>query len=635
MRVNKRHILYLGKYIEMSSSGFRAKHVVVLHRMNQAEQPDYQDSLKNELKQIGYLAEYPEESDSPETICQNILDTEAGIYDVTGYDANILIYLGVSIALNRPTIIIAKDDLEPLINVLQELNPLRYGDPADFSTRIGEAVRTKVESYHGSGMSPRFCAVCGLDCSARKPRQSPENEYLPIGADPDKDRAIFFHLTRAVKLFNLSRQELEGDFNLTVCKWVEEIKRSKIVFFHSREGNTRHSGSDNASTMVRTGIAIGLGIAWRMILKQGERMPTDLDGYKYVTWQSSATAFDATLGGAVRTLLSEASPYMGMYDPLIPVEAAEEDEESELILETDNSAEVELGENVVITEVNFSSYFPPQVEPDKRYGFYVYVHLENALEDVNLDVGKFKDELGNVIPTPKRSKQKARLQTGTPITIIPECNEIEFDPPQLTKRWNLPWSRFGFDLKAKPENADETLFVRVSIRVLGIEIAHIKCAIEVIKKVEKNKQDATQSGLLANPLATAKARSQTVTPYQRIFISYSRRDSRVAKAYKIAQTALGNDAFLDVDNLRAGEDWRAALARAIDEADIFQLFWSEHSASSEYCRYEWDYALKVRCPDDTCEGFIRPVYWREPMPSPPSELSRINFRFVPFEDQDD
>lgn len=157
-------------------------------------------------------------------------------------------------------------------------------------------------------------------------------------------------------------------------------------------------------------------------------------------------------------------------------------------------------------------------------------------------------------------------------------------------------------------------------------IVNIKCAIEITQNQGRVRH---KSVALDNPLATAKLQSQTVTPYQKIFISYFRQDTAVARAFKVAQTALGNKAFLDVDNLRA------ALARAIDAASIFQLFWPEHSASSEYCRYEWDYAQKARCPENNCEGFIRPVYWHKPMPLPPLELSHFNFKFVPFESHDD
>ena len=64
----------------------------------------------------------------------------------------------------------------------------------------------------------------------------------------------------------------------------------------------------------------------------------------------------------------------------------------------------------------------------------------------------------------------------------------------------------------------------------------------------------------------------------------------------------------------------------IDRATIFQLFWSENSSKSEYCRFEWEHALKKNR-----VGFIRPVYWKDPMPEPPDELGQFHFDYVELE----
>ena len=181
-----------------------------------------------------------------------------------------------------------------------------------------------------------------------------------------------------------------------------------------------------------------------------------------------------------------------------------------------------------------------------------------------------------------------------------------------------------FDFKLNQDLVSEVVVLRMSVQVAGIGIASISnCAIEVI---ESQQCDADE-----NPLAHAKSDNQTSTLYQNIFVSYSRRDRKITKRYKLAQIGLGNEAFIDVDDLRAAENWKAGLAKAIDDADVFQLFWSRNSANSKYCRYEWNYALEFRCPDSKCEGFIRPVYWKKPMPDPPPEVSHVNFKYVPFD----
>lgn len=281
--------------------------------------------------------------------------------------------------------------------------------------------------------------------------------------------------------------------------------------------------------------------------------------------------------------------------------------------------------------VQFSCYFPKDVTPNQRFGLHFYAHLqsEDIVKQVAQDVEKFSDELAGNIAKPKTANPTIQLETGMLLTVIPECDELEFDPPELSKKWHGDWTRFSFDFRAKPEHINDTLFVRVSVQVAGIEIAHIKCAIEV----------ANEKPPILNIRYTTKTQTdvtfetKTVNPYQRIFISYSHKDSKVAQLYKTAQVALGNEVFLDVDSLRAGENWKNALAKAIDSADILQLFWSENSANSEYCRYEWDYALQHKCPDNRCETFIRPVYWQQPMPQPPTELEHLNFKYAPFQDE--
>jgi hypothetical protein len=86
--------------------------------------------------------------------------------------------------------------------------------------------------------------------------------------------------------------------------------------------------------------------------------------------------------------------------------------------------------------------------------------------------------------------------------------------------------------------------------------------------------------------------------------------------------------LIDVDSLRSGEDWTDALMRLIDRADIFQLFWSQNSAQSQFCRQEWQYALQQeKLKGDT---FIRPVYWEQPLIPPPEELEPLHFAYVPL-----
>jgi hypothetical protein len=89
---------------------------------------------------------------------------------------------------------------------------------------------------------------------------------------------------------------------------------------------------------------------------------------------------------------------------------------------------------------------------------------------------------------------------------------------------------------------------------------------------------------------------------------------------------LGMQSLRDVHVLRSGEEWHPALLRHIEQADIFQLYWSNNAKHSTYVEHEWRHALTQTRP-----SFIRPLYWEQPMPDPPPELAAIHFAYFPLD----
>jgi hypothetical protein len=112
-----------------------------------------------------------------------------------------------------------------------------------------------------------------------------------------------------------------------------------------------------------------------------------------------------------------------------------------------------------------------------------------------------------------------------------------------------------------------------------------------------------------------------IEPYRRIFVSYSHEDAKVVHGLEAAYKALGDVYFRDVRSLRSGELWNPALLRMIEQADVFQLCWSEAAKRSDYVKREWMHALTLSRPTP----FVRPTYWQTPMPEPPIELQGLQF----------
>jgi hypothetical protein len=118
--------------------------------------------------------------------------------------------------------------------------------------------------------------------------------------------------------------------------------------------------------------------------------------------------------------------------------------------------------------------------------------------------------------------------------------------------------------------------------------------------------------------------------YRKIFASYSHLDAAIVENVGRVMAAIGDEFMRDVDTLRSGQIWSNQLEGYIRDCDVFQLYWSSNSMTSDLVSNEWHYALALNRP-----GFIRPVYWEKPRPVspeqnlPPPELDRLHFSYLP------
>jgi hypothetical protein len=109
--------------------------------------------------------------------------------------------------------------------------------------------------------------------------------------------------------------------------------------------------------------------------------------------------------------------------------------------------------------------------------------------------------------------------------------------------------------------------------------------------------------------------------YHTIFASYAREDLVIVQAVSSILDALGvGQLQWDLKILRSGDLWSEVIFEHIREANSFQLFWSDFAKKSKYVQQEWKHALALKR-----SGFIKPVYWTEPMPKPPRELRDLHF----------
>lgn len=72
-----------------------------------------------------------------------------------------------------------------------------------------------------------------------------------------------------------------------------------------------------------------------------------------------------------------------------------------------------------------------------------------------------------------------------------------------------------------------------------------------------------------------------------VFVSYSRQDSEVISPLVALLRCAGVDVFMDVRSIAFGEDWKAAINRAITSCDRVLVAWSTAASTSEWVEREY------------------------------------------------
>jgi hypothetical protein len=143
--------------------------------------------------------------------------------------------------------------------------------------------------------------------------------------------------------------------------------------------------------------------------------------------------------------------------------------------------------------------------------------------------------------------------------------------------------------------------------------------------------DAVQVGRLRMPLQIGDAEDDE--PRQRVeaetprtaFASYASQDRLdVLERVSSIQRSAGLKVFMDVIDLRMGEQWNPALDEHIQASDRFLLFWSENSAKSRWVTWEREHAIKAHGEDVLELHLLRFT----PIDQVPEELRKYHFNDV-------
>ena len=252
--------------------------------------------------------------------------------------------------------------------------------------------------------------------------------------------------------------------------------------------------------------------------------------------------------------------------------------------------------------VTFTAFRPYDIALGEWADLLVYISVPEAHTEIFRDSER---RLGLSRKNIEHQTIAGRLQRGAEVLVVPEIDDAEVNPPSARVTWLEPWHHVDFRFRLSTSNPAPRSG-QISFFVGPLLIGSLELFIQPGKRSPLNFNIAA--------------------PYRNIFVSYAHTDSDIVDWLERAALALGDTYLRDTKLLRSGEEWGPAIFQHIEEADVFQLCWSDGAKQSRFVEQEWRHAHQL-----TRRNFIRPMYWKQPMPPPPPELASIHFRYVPLD----
>ncbi|HET9111135.1 MAG TPA: toll/interleukin-1 receptor domain-containing protein, partial [Ktedonobacterales bacterium] len=264
-----------------------------------------------------------------------------------------------------------------------------------------------------------------------------------------------------------------------------------------------------------------------------------------------------------------------------------------------------------LERVTFTAYHPRETRPQQWQPMVVYLSLDDPAAMAQVTAYAAERLAGKLDQfRPARSSNAAGLRRGAQLRIVPSAPGFEFNPSHLDVTWREDVQQHEFRMCAVSAKPGQSVNGVVQFYQGLVLRAEVPIAIFV--------------GQAAAHLDSPDAFQQAIArAYRRIFASYSHQDMPVVESCETAARSMGDQYLRDVSLLQSGQQWDPRLIQAINDADIFQLFWSKRAASSPFVEREWRHALMLL---PVRPNFIRPVYWNRQLYPAPPELANLHFQ---------
>ncbi len=255
-----------------------------------------------------------------------------------------------------------------------------------------------------------------------------------------------------------------------------------------------------------------------------------------------------------------------------------------------------------VDKVHFSITSPRSVASGSSFVLDVWAHLESQRQEV---LNRARDAAG-LDEISARVKGPLKIARGKVLFVHLTIAGMSISEPHDTILWDGEIGNATFPVTVPVDAAAGSHAASAAISLDGFQIARLHFTVTVgAKKTEPHE------------LAI------DVKHHKSAFASYASvdREEVLARIQGMQKIAPDLKVFLDVLNLRSGQDWAKSLWEVIPQNDVFYLFWSAAAKASPWVEKEWKCALTTRG-----EEFIDPVPLVSPeQVRPPAELAHKHF----------
>jgi hypothetical protein len=263
--------------------------------------------------------------------------------------------------------------------------------------------------------------------------------------------------------------------------------------------------------------------------------------------------------------------------------------------------------------LSFTVGYPGRPFPSVWYPLSVYLHLQSLEEEVRTRLDRRSREVGQRFDS---ATSQVWANRGLWLNLVPRVEGVQFNPAAQEVAWYEDIQEVLFRFLAGEELEGKNLLGSLEIYASGVQIGQVPLSLRV-----RSARDGAEANKEQDDWCDPAGRM-----FEAAFASYSHADREVVEACAAVYKAMGIHMYIDRESLISGQEWHPALLKYIEEADVFQLYWSEASRKSTYVAEEWRHALKLR--GRKGDLFVRPLYWQPPLPPAPEELSQLHFTFL-------